>query len=886
MKGMILSAWPLVGRVDELEVIVAAIDDRNVGGVVLAGGAGVGKTRLAMEAARLATERGFRSATVLATRSSTGIPLGALAPLLPPIEDQVELRGDLLEWAARSLRDDEDQALALVVDDAQFLDDATATVIHQLAGSKGVFIIATVRTGGLVPAAARSLWKDGLARRIDLRPLSRAVVGQLLEEALGGHIDGGTRQQLWCASQGNPLFLRELLAGAIDAGVLRQVDGVWRLSDKLASTPRLQELVEARLADLLPTERDALELLAVGEPVPLAVLTNLVDPETIEALERHQLAHVALNGRRSEVRLDHPIHGDVLRESLTGLRALNLNRRLADATEATGAGRCEDLFRVALWRLEGGGAADAAAMVEAARTAFFTHDLTLAERLAGVAFQIEPSVRAGLVLTQVLGDLGRHRERDTIAKQLAQITASEEERALVAMEHALALFMGLDRANDALATLCATETQLQRGPWRDEVRAHRATFEMLCGRFPAALELALPVFNRPEDDRATAGAAVAAAPALAVMGRYDEALSVAERGLEVHLRLGEQEVMSHAGIHVVSRVLAHCESGRLEESAETARMGYDFAVATDTKLGQAWFALLIGRLALVEGKLDAAKRSFTEGGLAFADLGQRGLRRWCAAGQILATALQGDRSAAMAALADLDELSPSPMGMMEPDVWRARAWAAHVQGDPDEARRMLERAIDTAEVVGAWSLAAAAWHDLLRLTLDDGAAQGLRRTATRLDGPLGSARLALAVAVSDEDWLELDAASVDFEAMGALLYAAETAAAASAMAIRAGEPRAATAFCQRSRALLSCCEGAQTPMLDMAGVPPDLTRRERQVASLAARGLASKIIARRLSLSTRTVDNHLQRTYEKLGISSREDLASVLDPDRRLAVPD
>jgi DNA-binding CsgD family transcriptional regulator len=55
-----------------------------------------------------------------------------------------------------------------------------------------------------------------------------------------------------------------------------------------------------------------------------------------------------------------------------------------------------------------------------------------------------------------------------------------------------------------------------------------------------------------------------------------------------------------------------------------------------------------------------------------------------------------------------------------------------------------------------------------------------------------------------------------------------------------------------------------------------LTRREREVATLAGAGVSSKQIAERLFLSVRTVDNHLQRAYTKLGLTSREELAAAL----------
>ncbi|MYS30631.1 hypothetical protein GTW38_27675, partial [Streptomyces sp. SID7804] len=55
-----------------------------------------------------------------------------------------------------------------------------------------------------------------------------------------------------------------------------------------------------------------------------------------------------------------------------------------------------------------------------------------------------------------------------------------------------------------------------------------------------------------------------------------------------------------------------------------------------------------------------------------------------------------------------------------------------------------------------------------------------------------------------------------------------------------------------------------------------LTSREREVAALAAGGLSNRDIAARLVVSVRTVENHLYRVYEKLGITARSDLGGAL----------
>jgi DNA-binding CsgD family transcriptional regulator len=55
-----------------------------------------------------------------------------------------------------------------------------------------------------------------------------------------------------------------------------------------------------------------------------------------------------------------------------------------------------------------------------------------------------------------------------------------------------------------------------------------------------------------------------------------------------------------------------------------------------------------------------------------------------------------------------------------------------------------------------------------------------------------------------------------------------------------------------------------------------LTNREREIAQLAADGLPSRVIAERLYVSVRTVDNHLGRIYTKLGVAGRSELRDIL----------
>jgi DNA-binding CsgD family transcriptional regulator len=63
----------------------------------------------------------------------------------------------------------------------------------------------------------------------------------------------------------------------------------------------------------------------------------------------------------------------------------------------------------------------------------------------------------------------------------------------------------------------------------------------------------------------------------------------------------------------------------------------------------------------------------------------------------------------------------------------------------------------------------------------------------------------------------------------------------------------------------------------LAGVeraPAELTRREQEIVSLAAGGASNAEIAERLVLSVRTVEWHLYLAIRKLGVSTREELAT------------
>lgn len=79
-----------------------------------------------------------------------------------------------------------------------------------------------------------------------------------------------------------------------------------------------------------------------------------------------------------------------------------------------------------------------------------------------------------------------------------------------------------------------------------------------------------------------------------------------------------------------------------------------------------------------------------------------------------------------------------------------------------------------------------------------------------------------------------------------------------------------------TKRLAAECQGAQTPALRAAAAPQPFTDRQREIISLAARGLTNKQIADRLAMSTRSVEGHLFRASQRVGANSRDQLISLL----------
>jgi DNA-binding NarL/FixJ family response regulator len=122
----------------------------------------------------------------------------------------------------------------------------------------------------------------------------------------------------------------------------------------------------------------------------------------------------------------------------------------------------------------------------------------------------------------------------------------------------------------------------------------------------------------------------------------------------------------------------------------------------------------------------------------------------------------------------------------------------------------------------------------------------------------------------------LDVSADAFATIGALWWAAEAGMEAAMAHQRSGNSAKGVASVERAQSFIDPADPVSTPAMRSANtLASHLTTREREVAHLAARGLADRAIAEKLELSVRTVETHLARAYSKLGVQGRTELTSV-----------
>jgi len=390
-------------------------------------------------------------------------------------------------------------------------------------------VVATVRTGESVPDAVVALWKDHGCEYLELQPLSAEETGSLVETMVRGEVDGQTKHRLWDTSRGLPLVVRELVLDGLERHLLVADAGLWRWRGPLEARGRLLELIGTRIGRLDDRERELLDTVALGEPLSWSLL-EAHEAVAAESLIRRGVLTSDRDGRRSELRLAHPLFGESVRAHMPPTRAAALQGRLADSLEATGMRRSGDLLRFATWRVESGGAAAPELLTQAANVAEWLLDSVLAERLAQMAVEVGGGLPAERALARALTGQGRFAEAEAILKVLVPKAGTDKERTSVALARAHNLLVGFGRGAEAEAAVVDAARLVSDASLRRELELARCWVLSRCGRSAQAARASSALVEDADADlKFRLRAAGIAGHALTQAGCAEDALSLAAR---------------------------------------------------------------------------------------------------------------------------------------------------------------------------------------------------------------------------------------------------------------------------------------------------------------------------------------------------------------------
>ena len=373
-------AVPLVGREPEwaqLQVNWRASAAGRPGCVLLTGEVGIGKTRLAKELVAFAERQGIATAsarcyaaegglayapvaTWLRARRLSPLPdvwLTEVARLLPDLlAERPDLptpgplaeawqRQRLFEALARALVTGS-QPLLLMMDDLQWCDRDTLEWLSHLLHhdlQARLLVVATLRVEEVgpdhpLPTLLETLRHSEQLTEIELGPLTEAETLSLAEGVLGRTLDPALAESLYQVSEGNPLFVVEMARAA------RSTEGPGSVGHEhgmtwagLRSLPRVQAVIEARLARLSPPARDLVGLAStIGREFTSTVLAraNEGDEDSlVRGLDELWRRRIVREHGVDAYDFSHDRIREVAYERLSPARRRVLHRRVAQALE-------------------------------------------------------------------------------------------------------------------------------------------------------------------------------------------------------------------------------------------------------------------------------------------------------------------------------------------------------------------------------------------------------------------------------------------------------------------------------------------------------------------------------------------------------------------------
>jgi tetratricopeptide (TPR) repeat protein len=884
----------LVGREREREVIerlLEAAHEGQGGVLVVHGDPGVGKTALLEHAVDAA--RGFRVARTVGVESEMEFAYAALQQLCSPtldlIEDLPEPQRDalgvalglnagkapnpyLVGLAVLGLLSEaaEEQPLLCLVDDAQWLDRASARALAFVARRLLAERIALV-------FAAREVG-DALAGLAELHigPLGHRDARALLDSALPGRLDDRVLEGIVVETRGNPLALLELPRGMTPA----QLAGGFGLPAALPLSAQIEESFARRLARL-PRDARRLLLVAAADPTgDLALVWRAAQRLGIPESAAHTVEGDGLLAFGSGVAFRHPLVRSAVYQASGADERSEAHRALAEATDpetdpdrrawhraqATSMPDEEvavELERSAARAQARGGLAAAAAFLE--RSSVLTPD---AARRAGRA----------LAAAQAKQQAGALDEALTLVASAEAGPLEEFQRSQVDVLRARVSFAE-DRGSEAPLLLLAAAERLESQDvlLAREIYLDALTAALFAGRLGGAGDArriataaraapASPVPARPVDLLLDGLALLVAEGPSAGTPTIRKALSAFqgdELGTEESLRwlwlagraagfiwdyehwdsltarhiraAREAGALAQLPLALSTRVGVHILAGELRAAASLVEESAALAEATDGRVVPAYGALALAAFRGDEDEVTRLVRSGTPDFLARGEGIGLTVSQWVTAALYNGLGRYEDAfAAAEQAVADLHELWFSTFATIELIEAASRSGRTERAGETLEVLSASTRASGTP-----WALGVEARS---RALLNEGeAAETLYREAIDRLEPTG-VRLHLARShLLYGEWLRRERRRVD--ARNELRVAHDL-----------FSEFGTEAFAERARVELEATgEHARKRTVDTLG---QLTPQETQISRLAAEGHTNREIAAQLFISPSTVEYH------------------------------
>jgi DNA-binding CsgD family transcriptional regulator/tetratricopeptide (TPR) repeat protein len=899
-------------RRPECEVLERLLDAARAGesrALVVRGEPGVGKTALLDNLVEQAL--GCRVARITGVQSEMELAFAGLHQLLTPMLDRLQrlpapqrealqtalgLRSGstpdrfLVGLATLNLLADvaEEHPLICLVDDAQWLDQASAQVLGFVARrleAESVGLVFAARAPGDELTGLPELVVEGLPE---------ADARALLDAALTGPLDAQVTDRLVAETGGNPLALLELPRGLTPA----ELAGGFALPNAMALPGRIEESFRRRL-EALPEETRSLLLVAAAEPVGDPVLLwQAAEQLGIPAQAATPAAEAGLLEVGARVRFRHPLVRSAAYRPASLPQRQDVHRALAEATDpeldpdrrawhqahAT-PGPDEqvaaELESSAARAQARGGLAAAAAFLQ--RAVALTRDPARRTDRALAAAQASLQAGAfeaalGLVATAAAGALDdfQHARVDLVRGHVAFASGNASEASQLLLKAA----RRLERFNLELAR----ETYLTA--WGTAVAAGELAEGNVLLEICRAVQALPPASPRPLDllldglARLTTDGHAAATPTLQRAAKVLTGIPVEDvlrwgwmataasavvwddEGMDA-IYARQVQLVRDAGalaqlpIHLSALGLARAWIGDFAGAAALVAESEGVSAATGNRFPP-YMALRLRALQGSEAEASAPIASTIEQAVAGGQ-GMAATTAYWAAAVLYNGLARYEEAASAAQQATSDTFNPWISMWALPELVEAAART----GEAELARDALGRLAETTQPSGTeWALGVEARS---RALLSDGeAAEERYREAidrlgrTRLRPELARAQLLYG------EWLRRQGRRVDAREQLRTAHHLLDAIGMEAFAERA------------RRELLATGERVRKRTVETSG---ELTAQEALIARLARDGLSNPEIGARLFLSARTVKYHLGKVFTKLDIGSRAQLHRVLPSD-------